>query len=417
MIKRPFVTREKFGEISCLDGYEFGVNTACNSCDFKMNSCLRRNLSDALNTNEMLTSTQIGYDLVPTYHADELLWRGEARLQLSRHGVAEINVIEQQEKIEDSPFSISPFILLNIAVNTVDADRIVVLDKNYVDNPGRIILRRLDNNGVIEQVYQNGYPRRNDDGDWLIAMAPTTINFVNVQHCQYMVLDVDTPVCEDGTIFAAVPETGEYIPFVSRKAPYVHDTTTTYFFYAWSLVDPAFQEDDVIDLFAGEFYKLLTEVDLWCSTSIEKLPDVMRQRDWCEDEFPIAEDENLVITQMDDNIIDIHSKSGACGCENDPIRIKIYYRTDPTLLDGINLNNLANGIVYLTAAQLNGAACNCAMPEFGFIAQAQKSYDSIHINAMTAEEVIVRKWGYRYGELVYGEALRKTKLKRNLVKL
>lgn len=418
-MNRPLVTPVKWAEISSTDGYAFGAKTSCDSCDFPLQSALRRALISDLITNEALTEREIGFDLSKRYHVEEIMWDGRQRIQLSRFGISEINVKEAITEL--GTFSISPFVATDIvpAQDMVMGDYYITVPGNVVDNPANVIIRNLpaEGGGAIEQEIQHGYPRR-DGTDWLLSIGNKNPSAVNIQHCKYMVLSVNDEdiICTDGEIYAVKPEDGSYIPFVKT----VEITGgVMYFFYAWSLIDPAFAEDEKIDLQAGQFWKLCTQIDLECSKSIEALPKVMRNFSTCEDLFPFEEEDGLIITQINDNIIDI--RATCCGnftayCKAHPIKIVISYRTDPALLK-IDLGNLAKGIVYLTAAELPFGVCNCEPPKYGFVATAQKSYGDLKINQATGSETYVMKYGNKYGQLVYAEAIQKTETKQGSKRL
>ncbi|MEP7290529.1 MAG: hypothetical protein ABI835_02045 [Chloroflexota bacterium] len=395
-----------------MDGKVFGIQTSCNSCDYFLNGCMRRNLVDALIGNQIKTEAILGYDLSPRYHVEEIDWDGRSRLQLNRFGVAAMNV---REVLEDAAcdVAISPFIVEGQAV----VAGIVTISRALIGNPSNALFRDPDTNGVIEQDYVGGYPKRVGI-NWEIKLQ-TTLTSVNVQHCKYMTVTIDAPDCDcdEGEIFAVYPGTQEVIPFA--RAPIVDETTgaITFLFYAWSLVDKEFREDDQIDLVTGDFYKLLTTVDFVCSKSVPALPIVTCNRDGCldcSDDEPFSEDDNAVtVTAISNGMIDICWSNLSCNCSGGPVRIKVFYRTDPAVLN-INLDNLEQAIVYLTASELSQKVCECYMPEYGFIWAAQQYYGDIKINQVTGMVSMQVKYGNMHGQVVYAQRLAGARIMKRL---
>lgn len=382
-----------------MDGYVFGVNTACNSCDYNLNPCLRRHLKNALIANQHLAERELGYALTESYHVYQTPWRGCGRYQLPLKGVSAVNVKEKITRLGED-YAISPFVLQNVEV----IGGIVTVPASLIDNPESAVFRDVDTLGVVEHEIKVGYPRKSGT-DWLISVDVTPFDeplFVHIQHCQYMKMTISTPDT-DGEVVAVYPNTETIIPFA--KEPVLSGGNTTYWFYAWSLVDPAFAQDAMIDLLSGEFYKLMSEIGLISVESEEALPLVY----WSDG---TTSDDEIKITQYFDNIlkVDFEENCRIPSCPpKTPIKIAVYYKTDPSLLE-VDLDEIAMAIVYLSAAELPDKACDCPAPEYGFIHDAQKPYADVKINQVTGDVYMPLKYGSRHGQRYFWERIAKSKI-------
>lgn len=414
-------TVEVFSEIACLDGRAFGVETACDTCSIEFNECLQTRLLQNLIANQSAVEKAVGYNLTPRYHVEEILWDGKAkRIQLRWPGVAAINVVEDVTVLGDS-VSVSPFVILDAPItDSGEGYCVVELDSHFIDNPNNAIIRDADTNEVIPHQEINGYPRKNGDGNWLVALGkgavPPCTTSVNVQHCKYMAVTRSTPTCE-GTVFMVRDDEETIIPFARTET--VSGVDTTYWVRPWSMVDEAFQSD-VIDLEAGEFYKLIDSVKFICSTDEEALP-IVTEYEGCSCgrlEAPTENDEliELDIISAKDSIVQIRFTQEWCNCRcKNPIKIKVFYRTDPSLVvDDGSLLSLQEAIAYLTAAELPASSCGCEIKE-GFIHDAQKAFADFRINPITGETIANVKFNSLTGQLIFAEKLSKAyKYKRSI---
>ena len=407
-------TLESFSEIACLDGRVFGVETMCDSCNLDFNLCLRRRLLENLISNQGRVEREVGYTLTPRYHEQEIRWDGvPGRFQLEWPGISEINVVPFVETLV-SGVSISPFVIEDAPVtDSGEGFCLVELDYRYIDNPNHAVIRDATTNAIYPHQEVPHYPRRNGDGNWLVplgkpAVPPCTDIEVNIQHCKLMIVERTTPTC-DGDVKIVRPGTDKIIPFA--KPSVVDGSITRYFLRPWSLVDDAF-EDETIDLAEGaEFYKLLTEVDFICESSEEALPIVTKVNCGCE-LTGTTEDTTLInvsILFAERGVIKIdYSEDATClrYCSQ-PLKFKVYYKTDPDLLvNADSLLSLQEAIAYLTAAELPASSCGCTINE-GFIADAQKTYAEYRINPMNGQVVANIKFNSLQGQLVFAEKLSK----------
>lgn len=401
----PFVTPERWAEIACMDGAGFGVKETCSPCDFYLNACARRELALGLIGAQVRTENELGFDLTPKYRYEEIPWDGTARIQVGRHAIGMLNVIERQKDLDDSPFDVSPYIATEVVPT---GDFFICVSSDILKNPQHAIIRDHSDGGVIEQAYDDGYPHRDADGDWVIKLEDIAAS-VDIQHCKYMTVTIATPDCTTNNcmVFAYAPGTNVYIPFA--REPVQNETTgeTTYFFYAWSMVDPSFRDDECIDLVAGEFYKLLTQVAFATTCPFNVDPIVMREREGCHDEFYEDAETDLIITRINDSVIDIFQASGVRCTKTNPLRIGLYYRTNPDLVQRVDWLSLEKAIVGLVASEMPLRNCNCEQPEYGYVWSMQQSYGDVKINQVTGTETIVVKFGAKEGQVQYGQALEK----------
>lgn len=419
-----FVDRLLFSQIACLDGRAFGVETFCETCSLDFNPCLRRSLLAGLIANQALVESLVGYNLTERYHSEEILWDGRTRLQLSWPGVAAINVKAAYATLDT--VSVEPYVILEAPVSDSGAGYCVVeLDKNFIGNPTHAIIRDATTLDIYQQQLIDIYPRRNEAGNWEVALdspaTPPECPVVHVQHCNKIAITIDTPVCT-GEIRIAYKGTTNLIPVA--QDPVVDGASTTYWVYAWSLVDPAFS-DETVNLKTGEFYKLVTEVDVVCVTEVAQTPTLTGTSscncsgvtlETLDTEYTLE----IVSSELGVIAVNATDRCTLCldGCET-PIKIKIWYRTDPALLnvDG-SLEALKIAITYLTAAELPLSTCGCPPGYFkaGFIFEAQKAYTDIRINPITGENIAMLRYGNLHGQLVFSERLNKAKKHSRLIR-
>jgi hypothetical protein len=366
-----------------------------------------------------MVEQHVGYNLTPRYHEEEVFWDGtSSRIQLDWPGITDVNVVQLTTTVAED-VSISPFVIEDAPVTGINGYCIVTLDRRFIDNPDNAIIRNAETDEVIPHQEVSGYPRRNGDGDWLVALgrginSPCDTPSVNVQHCKLMAVTMATPECE-GDIYATYAGTDEHIPFA--KDPVVNGAETTYWFRPWSLTDPDFS-DSTINLERGEFYKLVNVVDFVCEANASAAP-VITEVSRCDCTSNLVEDATAITAEIlssEHSIIRIRY-SDTCGCRcKTPIKLKIYYRTDTlNVVDEGSILALQEAIAYLTAAELPMSSCGCELPDGNFISNAQKAYAEYRINPITGATVANIKFNSLTGQLIFAERLSKAKKVRKLV--
>ena len=139
----------------------------------------------------------------------------------------------------------------------------VTLDRTVVTNPNDVLLRSSLNNGVLPTLVIPGqFPRRDDDGNWQVALnvdvrALNDDEQINVQSTRFVYVNV-TPV-EDTTLVPVYPGTTQMIE-QARPVQTLDNGDLRYWFFSYTLVDPAFY-DEFVDLVQGEFYKLNLNIE------------------------------------------------------------------------------------------------------------------------------------------------------------
>lgn len=416
-------TLEVFSRIACLDGRGFGVVTPCEECSIEFNICIRRSLLENLIANQSKVEDQVGYNLTERWHMQEIVWDGTpTRIQLDWPGVVEVGASANFD-VFDETYELSPFVIENAPVtDSGDGYCIVELDKEMINNPRYATIRDATDNSIYKQQKIDGYPRRNVDGNWLVALdhSPDCADLeVNVQHCRLMKVTIPIPDC-DGEVKAVRPGTEDIIPFAEEKEPIIEGDNITYWFYNWSLVDEAFMEETVNLDNGGEFYKLMQEIQFACLSSGEA-PTTVTTLDNCQCTDLLTTTNDLINVEIlfsQSSVIRIsYQENCNCSCMGQPVKLKIYYKTDPSyVIDEGSLYALQEGIVYLTAAELPLDSCGCKV-EKGFIAEAQKQFAQARINPITGETIINIEFQQLNGQLVFRERMAKAYKHHTLVKL
>lgn len=421
LINDLLVNMTDFSRIACLDGRMHGVNTSCDVCDLEVNDCVRLALISGLINAQNTVESKLGYNLTRRYHTETRIWSGASVLQTRWPGLSEMNVQKAYANREN--FSISPYIQEGITVEEVDGKCVATFSATLVKNPVHAMIR--DEDGSFYPT--TGNPSRSG-GNWQMALMAKNIqppcegHTFDVQHCQYMILEADrnaTPVYTG---------TNQIIP-VARPTESIGGGNYRYWFHVWELIDPAFITDGA-DLEAGQFWKLLTSIDL-IDVEEEPLYASVRLLDQCSEYSTYTDSEEETRVEMEI----INAEMGAveiiyddchcpccqqalmrCRCEH-PVRLTFGYRTDPAVLNiPIDLGSVQEAIANLVAAELPLSTCNCPTPKTGFIAAAQKPYTDWRINPLTGNEHEIFKYGSLHGQLVFSERMKRVKQHYRLVR-
>lgn len=411
-----FVDPQIFSRIACLDGRLYGVISKCDTCDLSLNECIRSHILSALASNQAIVERKLGYNLTERYHEEIQTWDGKSQIQTNWPGVEKVNVKQEIVAIDEfGPFPISPYVQENLTLSDSGNGYCVAeVSQSVLDNPSHLIIRNTSRH-IYDTQEIDGYPRRSS-GNWLIALvnrpeAPACDDIVHAQNCKYMYLDVDNIVCSaNGYLAPFYPGTDIEIP-QAKPSEIIAGNLRRFWFAPWVLVDPAFYGEE-INLIAGEFHKLLPEIEIKCVREIEALPVVYAvECADCTDDF-----DELTTIQTGQTKLDLlHEKHGLlqlqikdrdfCKSNNAPYKVKIFYKTSPTFFNIQDfLETIRESITYLTAAELPVEVCGCEI-KTGFIATAQKAYTEIRINPVTGEAIQNLQHGNLYGQLVFTEKL------------
>lgn len=418
----------EFSKIACMEGRAYGVKTLCDECDYDLNTCVRNNLIKALVAAQGLAESELGYNITPRYHTQEITsWRG-AKIQTDFPGIESVNVMQEFSEIVDfGPFDISPYMIEDIEITQDISGNFCVahVDATLITNPSKVIIRD-ENNRIYPQSIETGYPRK-EAGEWLIPLSPKTMNPAcdselqfNVQHCMYMILETAIPVC-DGDLVPVYPGTNQIIP-MAKPLETIDGTPDTYrwWFHPWVLVDEAFYGEEV-DLSAADLYKLMQTIEFRCIEEVECAPVVtyMTQCDACE--FPTYEDvsvdaADIRIVNAKNGILRI-SLNHCAECTGHAVKVRFCYKTNPLY---VNMREeilyIKDAIAHLAASELPLTNCGCTVPSDSFIGRAMSAYVDIRINPVTGETVTNTKYGNLHGQVLFKEKLSKVNHMSKLVK-
>lgn len=426
-----------FSNIACLDGRLFGVVTANDICGLDLNSCLRRHTLDSLLAANRRAESDLGYNLLPTYHVGRVELKGHGRktdfiARTDMPGVAAINV-KQEISAPILSKDLSPYIGTATLADEGSGYCVTTVSTSLVPNPDKITLR--DNDGKIYRTQAiDGYPKR-VGSDWKLAIAQATpcgaVSSLNIQHSFYMKVDIPSSTgCVDchgdpdpnAQVLPVYPGTTDFIPLA--KPIETVGSFKRYWLHAWTLIDPAFQEDGA-DLSHAEFYKLIQTVDFVCVREVSAGPDV-----YCPEAVYSPDDcatptvdpkYTITIKDAADGLLHFKAASWPCkDCDDEdttPIIVEYYYKTDPAVLGfELDLPNISTAIAYLAAANLPQDFCGCEI-KAGFIYTAKQSQADARINPITGETIFVVKFGHTYGHYIYAEKIANAPKYRPLRKL
>ena len=391
---------EMFSEIACLGGSLFGVHTACDSCDTPVNRCLRSHVDGVLKKNHAFLENELGWELTPRFHRDTLYARRNGEVVALRHGaVKTLNV--GLKRTAGASVPVHYIIQTNIPLQTDGVTTYVEIPTWLLDDPAHAVLRNETTNGVVEQLFTDGYPRLLGS-HWQIALdiPYTTSTTISYQHCKYALVALVEPSCD-----YYLARTSDHDPLHVVRV--TEQAGTTYLWlYVWSLLRPEFlntSREIVLNSQYPPWYMFETHVRHICETTEPVLP----RKDCassCLDKFKVD------LIDAESGLVAIY---GAQGCN-----VQIAYQTDWSLfLTNISFWNkmIVEALSYLIAAELPLATCGCEIDK-GFIAEAQKSYVEARWS-MTGERIVNFKYGSLHGQMVFKAMLDRLPKKRRMVKV
>lgn len=416
-INELLVDASIFSEVACLDGRMFGVHTFCEGCQDNITTCARRHLIEGLLAAQDLTEKKLGVNLTTRYHEVEIPISSCGRQDEFRYltdwpGIAAVNVRQQINVIADLEAQVSPY--LEEGISGTDSGLgfcYITINGDLLDSPN--FMRILDeNNKVISQYNGQGFPRRNVDGDWEIALVvnlglPDCIFDLKIQHCRYVYVDVDAE-CLTGTLTPIYPGTTMFIP-QAKPSELLEGGGTRFWFNPWVFASAVYDDADWENL--NELYKFDFRVAFACVEEVEALPEFTCSRTCTCQQTVVVTDEDapqVEVTFEQPNVIKICVNKNPCGCScgRSLTSIKVYYKTSPLALGHEDfIYSLRRAISYYVAASLPLDQCGCKVQNQGFIAQAQVPYTDVKINPVTGQMVEVVKYGNKYGQLMFAEIL------------
>lgn len=416
------VSYDKFAVISGLFGRAYGVQVMCDRNDNLFNECARHKVMEHLAKAHNRAQYDLGYDITPQYHYEEIDYKTSEHLKLKRPGFAGFVQLTITAAAMGAQ-NVDPYLITDVPlVDSGSGYTIAQLDATIVDNPNSIVLVDATTGGRYNPQMVTGFPKRNG-GNWEIALdntlLPTEIGSktVNAYHCKLIKVDIPAEALTAGqTLHPVYPGTNQIIPYA--KAPEDLNPGTRLWFHSYVLVDEAFAIEGA-DFRGGnygpDFYKLLPTIEMKIFEDTAKLPELSyRQAPDCTD-VALAENTNETpvftdVTVEGYNILsDIHSiiemfpdhSQALLDNVGNPVRYKVWYKTDPSVLgyEG-DYQAIQDAIAHLTAAELPLKVCNCVLDKDGFIQISQQSYSQVRIS-ITNERVENLEHGNLYGQKVY----------------
>lgn len=409
---------------SCLEGSVFNVKTSCPTCEHLFNQCLINALHDLVYQYQDTVEFKLGWGLTPRYREEEIDWNGRDYVGFLKYpDVVELNVKETITTIVGSEsFPISPYLLENATIQSSGSDFCVaIIPVDLVDDIDQLVFWNADTNVKIDTQKRAGYPRIVGD-NWEIPLgkppvpACESISGLNVQHCEYMVLEVELPETCTGDFLPVYPGTNNKIPIY--KIDVLSGSTVRFWFWAWSLVRSGIKT--TTDLEAGEFHKLYQSIEFRCFDQVEQLPTVTEFDYTCNNggviDIVTNQDIQIELLNSSGKVL-VHSLKN-CSCDgNITIKFKVYYRTDPTIAGrSLNVSKAKEAILYVVASELPVESCGCGV-DIPFIAIAQTPFDNIRVNNFTGSEIISQQYGNSFGRKKYELKLKEILKVPKVVKL
>lgn len=402
---------------------------------FTVNNCLREAVWTTLYAVQSQTEAILGYNLSPRYHTETVPVGASYRVKTRYPGLESVDVVPQITVISDEDVTevpISPFVQEDVPVSLVGNVGTVTISKDVIFNPSDAIIRSADDGGAISVSNSGGYPRRDVNGDWVVLLnshehALTNGELVNIQSRRFMFVDVDPIVTEVGeTAHPVFSGTVQKIP-LARPVERTSENKDRYWFYAYTLVDPAFFLE-MVDLVKGDFYKLVQTVDFrkFYEATSPALAKRVTPTDCnsCDDtewrldtriidaEKGIVEFDPVGVYRLVDGVRTyIPKKYVDVPFSNvQKVFVTFSYKTNPIYLPQRaqqDIPLIRRAIMHRVAAELPVTDCGCTTT--GFIGEQQKAYQTA---TQLSNGAIISdlKYGSLHGQAVYAEMMRSVTL-------
>jgi hypothetical protein len=406
--------------------------------DFTINHCLRDALWSTLRSITDDAENYVGYNLSTRYHKKTISFPFDKKIKVYP-GIEITDVTQQWSDIVGyDQIVVDPFILRSATVNVGPPPTVEIPD-NILDNPLNVILRRGSDNGTYS-IDDTVIPFKSGS-NWVLTLDNDTIPYtvgddVNVQSVRYVYVDITPPItCENGTIYPVYPGTNQIIP-QAKPVQQLLNGDDRYWFYIYTLVDPAFY-NNTVDLIDAEFYKLLPYISFKCLTEIELkgrlektciCPDCSGCRTCCEDQvFQVSthvEDSERGIVSfcidgelvVEDDVEVLQPTSCNClSCDScHRYILTFYYKTNPDFLSERiqkGIGEIERAVVFRVAADLPIIDCGCFLnrpdERLGFIFRQQETFAKTSVNSFTGTVITLHDYGDLRGQRAYSEIIAK----------
>jgi hypothetical protein len=386
---------------------------------FVVNNCVRDALYRLLFSIQESTEKRAGFNTAVRYHYEEQDFPYYGKWQTHWPGVATMNVrpawttIESLEEVELDPY-------IERAITVVGSPPIASITRLLSPNPKDVFLRN-EATGAAYTIDEGVSPLR-DGANWKLQLANNVTawnntDVVGVQNKGLMKVTVTVPTLPTGaTLHAVYPGTNQIIPY-ARDPVDAGGGETTFFFYPYTLIDPAFYlEEPAADLVKGEFYKFLEFIQFKYVTEVATPFEVVWGADTNEFVYTLPDDpvetrivdpaEGVVQTQYGSDLFSwekFHQIYPGAGCFSDHIprqtvKLRYWYKTDPMKLREVlykQIDSIREAMLYRVAAELPMKDCGCDV-DLGFIAAQQEMVATVTVNTVLK----IEEHQFRYGQLL-----------------
>jgi hypothetical protein len=392
---------------------------------FAVNSCLRYSLWQTLVTSCQETERVLGYNLTPRYHLGKSQLSPTMRLQMDWAGIESTGLVHAFSDVLQT-VTLSPYVETGLTPVVDGAITYVEVSTELVGNPKDVILRSHISGGAFDILLGQGYPKKVGT-KWRIALniratALTVGDTVDVQSRQHVFVDVDSAT----TYIPFYPGTTQKIP-LARPVQALTGNVKRYWFYVYTLVDPAFYDDTEVDLVSGELYKLNYSVDLRTESETPLEARITQKSlrsgeddvvSWKAELMPLDPLRGIFDVKVvgkweidpdtEEEVLNTRLTYVYVNRFTYTTEITYAYKTNPNYLPDYIQQSIASvltAILHRVAADLPLADCGCKL-ERGFIAEQQKSY-ATQLVTPTGIQMMKTEFGDLHGHKVYAEKMSK----------
>lgn len=391
-----------------------------------LNACMRSALYETLFSAHAEAEKVLGHTLTSRYATERFtlhspILKGMTELP----AVRAMNVKKVWYTPDSSIVPITPYTETGLSWGRVDGIPVVTVPVSAMPNPNSGQLRRIDALGADTgalRIREDVYPTR-EGSNWKLQIAERNGNLTDgvntISLVNFNMIQIEVPIpagSPDNANFCLVyPDTNQVIPSLSK--PVVTDTTLTFQVYLYALVDPAFR-NETINLVAGQFYKLLTEVQLKYWVEEPASPVVYWHKDGVLQSVDTVSVTNTLTNQemglfhlVLDNFnngyprfyFDVNQLQVPSGTL-DSLEVEISYVVDPNYLPSkyrAQIPSARNAILYKVAAELPVGDCGDGDANlFTFLEDARASYTKSYVTS-GGGEVHHMKYGQRHGQVLF----------------
>lgn len=406
--------------------------------NFVVNQCLRDSVWSTLRAIVDETESSLGYNLSRRFHHETIHSTQFGENLKVMPGIESVNREPTYSTVVGlETVSVSPFVLTGLTATLESSKYYVLLPDNVVDNPHKVHIRRSTDMGT----YAPDPTRRPSKvgSNWKVYLdnQPTPYQGtdpISVQHTDYVYVDITPPSSLSGTLVPVYTGTTQQIP-QAKPMEILSGGQHRYWFYIYTLVDPAFYNNPV-NLVNAEYYKLVPVITFKDYTEEEVFGELITICNCCSDcgdtyrHYQVSANivnarqgvvslvvEGELFDDDDDGIYErLDTSCGDCWlqllCDSCAYELQFPYITNPIYLHEklqIGMSSVIRAVIARTAAELPMVDCGCWIDDkekLGFIARQQETFSKMSTNVFGTTSVI-----YQYGDLrgqkLYAEIMSK----------